>query len=156
MLSSAFQRTPGIGHQIRLDTSNQLNLVFDTVSTESTAQICADAIGSSGGQYVNLLGPDCPRSDVKSTFFLGYDVSGEEYIFEGERFPARPDALAYAKEFMRIAEKLWAQGKWRPHPLRLEKGGLNGVIDGLRILREGRYSAEKLVYRVNETEWPSV
>lgn len=91
---------------------------------------------------------------MKSTFFLGYDVSGEEYIFEGESFPAQPDALAYARAFVPVAERLWAEGKWRPHPLRLEKGGLNGVLHGLQILREGKYSAEKLAYRVAETQWP--
>lgn len=148
------QRSADVGDKIREATDNTLSLVYDTVSTPETAQICAQAFGAQGGQYVNLLGPECPRSDVQSTFFLGYDVSGEEYIFEGERFEAKPDALAYALAFCPIAEKLWADGKLKPHPQRVGKGGLQGVLEGLQILREGRYSGEKLVYRVEDTEWP--
>lgn len=91
---------------------------------------------------------------MTSTFFLGYDVSGEEYIFEGEKFPANPDAHTYALEFLPIAEKLWAEGRLKPHPQRVEADGLNGALQGLQIMRDGKYSGEKLVYRVEETTWP--
>ncbi|KAF2099072.1 putative zinc-binding oxidoreductase ToxD [Rhizodiscina lignyota] len=144
-----------VGRQIRKVMNDGLSLVFDTVNTSETAAICADAFGAQGGQYVNLLETDCPRADVKSTFFLGYDISGEDYIFEGTKFEAKPDALAYAVGFFPIAEKLWAERKWKPHPQRLGPGGLQGVLEGLQILREGKYSGEKLVYRVEETVWPT-
>ncbi|KAF2152779.1 putative zinc-binding oxidoreductase ToxD [Myriangium duriaei CBS 260.36] len=143
----------GVGGLIHEETSDNLQLVFDTVNTAETAAICADAISTRGGQYVNLLGTDCPRSDVESSFFLGYDVSGEDFIFEAETYSANPEAAAYATKFMPIAEKLWNEGKLKPLPQRIGPGGFQGVLDGLQVLREGKYSGEKLVYRTEETVW---
>jgi hypothetical protein len=41
-------------------------------------------MGTAGGIYCNLLGIDSKREDVRSEFFLGYQISGEDYIFEGD------------------------------------------------------------------------
>ncbi|KAL7915481.1 putative zinc-binding oxidoreductase ToxD [Trichoderma velutinum] len=145
---------PKVGEQVRADTQNQLTQVLDTVSLESTASICADAISTEGGTYVNLLGVGIPRSDVENHFFLGYGVSGESYIFEGDRYPAEPEYFAFGKKFFVIAEKLWSEGKWKTHPERVGPDGLLGVIDGMKEMKEGKVSGEKLVYRVDETVWP--
>ena len=147
-------RNPDVGKQIRIATGNSLSLVFDCVSTEQTAAICAEAIGSKGGQYCSLLGPDCPRSDVKSTFFLAYSACGEEYIYEGVRWPVVPGVYEHAVKLAPIVEKLWTEGKFKPHPQRLEAGGLTGALEGMKIMKAGRYSTEKLVYRVDDTQWP--
>jgi hypothetical protein len=60
----------------------------------------------------------------------------------------------FGSGFYRIAEMFWAQGKWTPHPQRIEEGGLLGICDGLKQMRESKVSGEKLVYRVAETAWP--
>ncbi|KIW20596.1 hypothetical protein PV08_01171 [Exophiala spinifera] len=143
-----------VGEQIRQATRGQLRAVFDTVNVESSAAICAAAIGPDGGSYCNLLGLDCPRTDVTSTFFLGYSVSGESYIFEGEKYDARPEDFEFASKFVPTANRLWAEGKWTPHPQRLGAGGLLGAISGMQDMKAGRYSGEKLIYRVDETSWP--
>jgi NADPH:quinone reductase-like Zn-dependent oxidoreductase len=145
--------SPTIGAQIRAATHNQLALVFDCVSIDSTAAICAQAIGErvQGAKYVNLLDIPSPRPNVESIFFLAYGASGEGYIFEGEHYPAEPTYHAHVREFAAVAKKLWAEGKLREHPLRLEQGGLQGAIEGMRVMKEGRYSGEKLVYRIEDT-----
>ena len=90
-------------------------------------------------------------------FFLGYAVTGESYGFEGEHYDADLEFLDHGTTFAQTAEDLWAQGQFVPHPQRLETGGLTGILDsGLQIMRDGKYSAEKLVYRVDETSWPEV
>ena len=148
------QRSPNVGDQIRTATNNNLTTVFDTVSTEATATICANAIGPDGGKYCNLLGVDCPRPDVESTFFLGYSMSGESYISEGETYEAQPEDFTFATKWYDLAERLWAEGKWQPHPQSVRSGGLLGAVDGMQEMREGRISGVKLVYRVDETTWP--
>jgi hypothetical protein len=50
---------------------------------------------------------------------------------------------------------VWAEGKLKPHPQRVGSGGLLGAIEGMQEMRVGNYSGEKLVYRVDETNWPS-
>ncbi len=144
------------GLRIRNDTDSQLSLVLDCVSTNDTAAACAKAIGTAGGKYANLMGPDCPRADVKSIFFLGYSVSGESYISEGEHYNADPDFFARGVKFAEHAEMLWLNGAFVPHPARLEEGGLKGILQsGLQTMKEGKYSGEKLVYRMEESTWSS-
>ncbi|KAK4946148.1 hypothetical protein LTR10_014659 [Elasticomyces elasticus] len=143
-----------VGDKIHADTASKLKNVFDTVNVESSAVICADAIGPNGGMYCNLLGLDCPRQDVKSSFFLGYGISAESYIFEGDEYEARPQDFAFASGFLELAERLWAEGKFKAHPQRVGPGGLLGAIAGMQQMREGKVSGEKLVYLVEETQWP--
>jgi len=84
---------------------------------------------------------------------LGYSQSGEEYIFEGDTYPAQPEDFVFAKEFTTIAEKLWMEGKYKAHPQRVGSGGLRGAVEGMQEMREGKVSGVKLVYRVDETVW---
>jgi hypothetical protein len=82
-------------------------------------------------------------------------MSGEAYIFEGEHMEAQPEDLEFGSEFYVIAEELWAEGKWTPHPQRVEEGGLLGINNGLQQMREYKVSGEKLVYRIDDTLWPN-
>ncbi|KAI0457606.1 putative zinc-binding oxidoreductase ToxD [Xylaria acuta] len=155
-------RTPSVGQQIFKAGHGSITKVFDTVSTTSTAEICAAAFSPQSETrrkgdliYCNLLGVDCPRDDVESIFFLGYSLSGESYIFEAEEFPAQPEDLEFARKWFPIAEKLWAGGKLKTHPERVGEGGLLGCLEGMEEMRQGRVSGVKLVYRVDETAWPS-
>lgn len=101
-----------------------------------------------------MLGVENPRSDVKSIFFLGYNLSGEEYVFEGERYPPSPGDFHFGKKFTALVERLWMEGRWKTHPVCLGSDGLVGVLGGMKQMKEGKVSGEKLVYRVDETEWP--
>lgn len=149
-------RLEDVGTQIRADTNGRITKVFDTVAVESSAGICAAAIGPKGGHYVNLLGIDCPRPDVKSEFFLAYGVSGEKYIFEGEEMPAEPGYYEFTVKLARIAETLWAEGAFQVHPYSVLEGGLNGVLEGMQRMRERKGpSGEKWVYRTSDTKWPA-
>jgi len=44
------------------------------------------------------------------------------------------------------------EGEFRPMRTTVVPGGLHGVAEGLRRLKEGEVSGEKLVYRIEETE----
>jgi len=143
-----------IGQQLRVATNGRLSRVLDCVSTPETAKICADAIGPSGGKYCSLLDGKSPRSDVESTFFLSYSASGEPYIFEDEHYEADSEYFEHAMRFAEEASMLWTAGKWEPHPHNEQKGGLRAALEGMAIMRAGRYSGERLVYRVDETDWP--
>lgn len=108
-----------------------------------------------GGTYVSLLPVECPRSDVKSIFFLGYSMSGEDYILEGDSYPAQPEDFEFGKKWVTLAEKLWSEGKLKTHPENMLQGGLLGALKGMQAMKEGKGpSGEKWVYRVDETRWP--
>ena len=98
-------REPDVGKRIRGETDGKIREVFDCVSLPDSAKICADAIGSDGGKYVNLLGIDCPRAGVESIFFLGYSLSGEEYIFEEDAYPTDTEAFEFGRKWKRVFER---------------------------------------------------
>ena len=70
---------------------------------------------------------------------------------KGPEFPAKEEDFEFGKKWWGIAEKFLADGKVKVHPVSVRGGGLTGVIEGLQEMREGKVSAEKLVYRVAET-----
>jgi len=138
---------PDCGSAIRKITNDKLTKVFDTIATPETAKICADALGSApGGLYVNLMGVDAPREDVKSTFFLGYTVTGESFWYEDEEWPAVPEDFELGVRFYTLAEELLAQGRIKAHKPSVREGGLDGILSGMQELKEGKVSGEKLVY----------
>ncbi|KAG9787273.1 GroES-like protein, partial [Aureobasidium melanogenum] len=141
--------------KIRKYTDNQLTLAWDTISTEQSAQFCADALAdnSSAGviRYGSILPVKFPREGVESTSTLMYTVFGEPFDFGPNKFPATPEDFEFAKKFMAITEALLAEGKLKPHKEVVGPNGLKGVIDGLADMKEGKVSASKLVYRVEET-----
>lgn len=61
--------------------------------------------------------------------------------------------FVFGSKWYGIAESLWAQGKWTPHPQRIEEGGSLGINDGLQQMRGSKVSGEKLVHRVGDTVW---
>lgn len=158
-------RDPDVGRQVYEASNGSITKVLDNVAKTSTAAICAEAFppafaatGAGSGEerriYCSLLNRKCPRDDVESVFFLGYSMNGESYILETDEFPAEPEALEFARKWILLAERLWAEGKWKSHPEKVGGGGLLGCIEGMEELRQGRVSGVKLVYRVDETAWP--
>lgn len=71
---------------------------------------------------------------------------GEHFVKFGKEFPPAPEDYKVASEFFDVAKDLYASGKLVVHPPRVEKGGLEGVFDGLQMLKDGKVSGTKLVY----------
>lgn len=147
-------RSADVGAQINQRTNNRLRHVLDCVAIPSTAQICAAAFGPDGGVYCSLLPEQCPREKVTSCFFLGYGLTGEDYIFESEFYTAVPDMYDFGKEAICVIEVLWTQDRLIAHPQRVGGGGLQGALEGMREMKDGKVSGFKLVYRVDDTPWP--
>jgi hypothetical protein len=63
--------------------------------------------------------------------------------------PAKPQDFQFAKTFWELATKLLASQRLTVHPVEVGSGGLEGVLDGMNQLKEGKVSGVKLVYRVD-------
>lgn len=137
--------------EIRKYTNNNLKLVLDCISIGSSAEFCDNALSTEGGEYSSLLPVVIERANVNSRYTLAYTTIGEAFEFGPKSLPAKPEDLAFAEKFWAVAEPLLAQGKIKVHPPKVGKGGLQGVLDGLQQLKEGKVSGEKLVYNVGET-----
>ncbi|KJR87253.1 protein TOXD [Sporothrix schenckii 1099-18] len=142
------------GKTVRELTNNKLYHAWDTVSVAQSAQICADALSTDTTQqtpkYGSILTATCPRGDVQSTFTLMYTGLGKAFRFGSQTLPANAEDAAFAKMFCVLTEQLVAAGLVKPHTYRVEKGGLEGITDGLARLQQGKVRAEKLVYRLED------
>lgn len=142
------QRDPGCCSNIRALTSNKLELALDCISKPASAQLCADVLtSSSSGVYVDLMGIDKPRSDVRNVFFLAYTFTGEAFEIEGKEWPADPTDFELAKRAAVLTEELLEKGLLKTHPAKV-RDGLEGVLEGMQELKDGKVSGVKLVYRV--------
>ncbi|KAE8342134.1 hypothetical protein BDV24DRAFT_162685 [Aspergillus arachidicola] len=92
-------KDPNSAEDIRKETQNNLKLVFDCISLESSAQFCEVALSTDGGEYSSLLPVKVDRANVNSRFTLCYTVIGEEFKFGNITIPARPEDRAHAEMF---------------------------------------------------------
>ncbi|KAB8205981.1 Alcohol dehydrogenase GroES-like domain protein [Aspergillus parasiticus SU-1] len=144
-------KDPNSAAEIRKYTNNNLKLVFDTISLKASSEYCEQAISTEGGDYGVLLFTSIERENVTTRHTLAYTIIGEEFSFGDTVFPARAEDKAFAEKFWAIAEKLLADGKVKVHQPKVNPGGLQGVLEGLKLLKEDKVSGEKLVYNVAET-----
>lgn len=143
---------PTCGQQIYEYTKGDLQLVWDTVGSAQGIQICMTALSTKPGcHYGTILLNEIPRKDVTCTSSVLMTFPGEEFDLFGKHFPASAEDFEFAKMFTTLTEKLLAGGKLKPHPVKLCEGGLQGVLEGLNLVRDGKVSGVKLVYRVADT-----
>ncbi|KAI9929538.1 hypothetical protein AWENTII_009279 [Aspergillus wentii] len=142
---------PNAAAAIREYTKNNLKLVFDTISLESSVKFSDNALSTEGGDYSALLAVKLERENVKDRWTLGYTVVGEEFNYGEHVFPAKPEDKAFGEKFWATAQKLLAEGKVKVHPPKVGGEGLKGVLEGLQAMKEGKVSGEKLVYNIAET-----
>jgi NADPH:quinone reductase-like Zn-dependent oxidoreductase len=144
-------KDPQSATEIRKQTNNNLKLVLDCISLGPSAEFCDNAISTEGGEYSSLLSVKIERANVNDRFTLAYTVIGEAFQFGNIPFPAKPEDFAHAEKFIPIAQSLLDQGKVKVHPPKVGKNGLQGVLEGLELLKTDKVSGEKLVYNVEET-----
>lgn len=136
---------------IRKYTRNSLKFVLDCISEPETMQFCYKCLGRAGGKYTALepypeFLHDRPRTVVPD-WVLGPAVWGKQ-IGWPEPF-ARDADESYRKfgiEWFKTVQHLLDEGKLKTHPIRLGSGGLDGVFEGLELLRKKQISGQKLIY----------
>ncbi|KAI9341359.1 chaperonin 10-like protein [Obelidium mucronatum] len=145
--------SPTVAADIRAYSKDSIKHVFDCVSEGGSFAISAASISPEGGVYSALLGVDKavmtainPNIVIKNTF--AYTVIGKAYKMGDAETPAIPEDFEFAKSFAVLSNTLLGQGKVKVHtPSVNEQGtGLEGVLKGLDLLRNGKVSGKKLVY----------
>lgn len=133
---------------------------MDCASSNGSTDACVDAIGPPGGRVAATLPfsdeTKSRRADVEVEFSLAYTVLGNAGVFANEYpFPALPqdtnDAYKWSQEELPQLLDGWdtAKGgspKYKAQKIRVMNGGLDNIMESFEIMRDGGYSAEKLVY----------
>ncbi|EME40775.1 hypothetical protein DOTSEDRAFT_65424 [Dothistroma septosporum NZE10] len=143
---------PGCGAAIREHSGNALDYVLDCITTESSAQICYQALGRCGGKYVGLEPlPESTnkRKAVVPDWILVSWLTGQKISWPAPfGTDGMPEAKAFAERFFPFIHALFTDGWFKAHPIREEPGGLEGLLDGVMLLRQGKIRGQKLVYRI--------
>lgn len=134
---------------IKKYTGGQLKHVLDCISDTQSVEACFGAIARVGGQYVSLeLVPDellAKRRAVRARLVMAFEILGEEVKLPGGYGkPADPAKRELAVRSFAIFQRLLNEGKLMPHPTQSVSGGLDGIIEGLQLLRSGNISGKKL------------
>lgn len=146
-------KDPECGEKINKDTNNSLKLIWDTISLEPSAKICAAAMSSdpTGCKYGTILPVKLPRDDIETTTTFMYTIFGDKFTKAGKEFPANQEDFEFAKMFFEMTERLLAEGKLKTHPAQVGEDGLEGALKGMEDLKNDKVSGKKLVYRVADT-----
>ncbi|KAH0436835.1 hypothetical protein CcaCcLH18_04161 [Colletotrichum camelliae] len=148
-------KSPTVSEDIRKHTGDGLTLAWDCQSTDESAALVAGALSSSKPSLIGTLLPVDKKkvqeinlnADVQMSLY--YTVFGEEFGYFGKR-DAVPENYEFGKRFWELSRELLAEGKLKPIRVIKNRGGsgLDGVIVGLKELKEGKVSAGKLVYTI--------
>ncbi|KAH8812586.1 chaperonin 10-like protein [Xylogone sp. PMI_703] len=146
-------KSPTCSKDIKDYTKDSLKYALDCISEGDSTQITVEAMSSSGGVYTNLLSVADeqvhsvnPKVQKKGT--LAYTMFGQPFKMGDSEIPTVPGHWEFGVMFWELSRKLLAGGKVKVHKPTVNKGGsgLEGVMAGLDLLRNGKVSGEKLVY----------
>lgn len=133
----------------------KLQYAFDGVSENGTTKQLASLIAPDvkGARMVLVLYPseELP-SHIQYLQTSVFSCYGEEQKFGTRILPAVPEDMAFAERFFPKLEEWLEEGnKIMPNKITVVPGGLEGVKEGFRRMRDKEVSGEKLVFRIADT-----
>ncbi|KAF1957272.1 GroES-like protein [Byssothecium circinans] len=142
---------PDCASKIRAHTANALRFAVDCITTPETTQLCYLALGRTGGRYVSLDpfsdAVAASRKVVAAGWVLGPELMGEDVGWPAPHGrAANPFAREFCVEWNKTLQRLLDEGQIRTHPQLVRDTGLEGVLDGLREIREKKVYGQKLTY----------
>ena len=134
---------------IKKYTGGQLKHVLDCISDTQSVEACFGAMARVGGRYASLeLVPDDilgKRRAVRARLVMAFEILGEEVRLPGGYGkPADPAKRELGVRFFAMFQHLLNEGKLVPHPTQRVEGGLDGIMEGLQLLKSGSLSGKKL------------
>ncbi|CAM1507341.1 Fc.00g069820.m01.CDS01 [Cosmosporella sp. VM-42] len=145
-------KSPTLIEDILKLTNNTLKLAFDCIGEPATATTCAAVLAEENSRYTGLspsvrhiVLASNPKIEVHTP--LAYSATNEQWSGWGIHEPNLED-YNFAQIFVHLNESLLKRGRVRPPRTFVNCGGagLQGVMNGLQMLKEGSVSGGKLVY----------
>ncbi|TFK92236.1 GroES-like protein [Polyporus arcularius HHB13444] len=144
-------RDPEVVSKIKAATGDSITNVLDAISVKDTQRISAASVAPSGGKVVLVLRRPPGVTDRKDVDFhetVIYTALGRAFAWPWADYPVSDEDRAHMVQFLKKVPVLLKDGSIKPVPVKLWEGGLGAIPDGLQYMREGKVSAEKIVYRV--------
>lgn len=131
----------------REDLGTKIPNVFDAISENGSLEATLRLIDPNGGTVSTMLPPKLFARDKEN-----YKYPPGVKAFNS----AVPQVQSTHKDFgyvwSRYLGRLLKDGRLKAHPYEVVPDGLNGVLTGLKNLKDGKASAVKYVYRIEDTK----
>lgn len=148
--------SPTCAADIRAAAGGPLRLAWDCIASADTARLCAAALTSDpkdGAAHYGSLLPVSndvvkgANANATNALTFAYTALGDPFT-KGFTIPASRADFEFARTFWDLARDLLADGKLKVASLTVNAGGsgLDGVLHGLQLFREGKVSGTKMVY----------
>ncbi|KAI0823565.1 GroES-like protein [Trametes gibbosa] len=138
--------------KIKQATGDSITRVVDAFSLKESQRISAEVIAPTGGKVILVQGVvegATERRDVQMIPTLIYTALGRAFSFgAGAYFAVSTEDRDHMVEFLKKLPQLVQDHAVKPPKVKLWDGGLAAITDGLQYMREGKISAEKIVYRI--------
>ena len=121
--------------------------VFDAISENGSLEATLRLIDLNGGTVSTVLPPNLFARDKKN-FKYPPGVKAVNSILALVHITHKDFGYLWSRYLSRLLE----DGRLRGHPYEVIPGGLNGVLTGLKNLKDGKASAVKYVYRIEDTK----
>ena len=134
----------------------KLQYAFDAVGDNGSYQNLAEVMGGDGGKITVVLARK-KYEGVPTTTEVLYTQVGRVHspMYPGIPGEKKLDGLLNDEDFGAMMFKFFSRGLskgwFRGHPFSVAPGGLNGIEDALRNLKDGKVSASKYVFRISDT-----
>jgi hypothetical protein len=66
----------------------------------------------------------------------------------GQKVPAVPSDREFYVKLCKDTPRFVSEFGIRPNPITDRDGGINGILDGFELMKSGKVSATKLVYKI--------
>ncbi|KAL8846518.1 MAG: hypothetical protein Q9221_008394 [Calogaya cf. arnoldii] len=135
---------------------SKVSYAFDAVSEHNSFQNICQVLDHETGQITLVLpGKDysaIPASITQTTTMVGavHDAMDQQQFQKSTG--SKPGNTDFGYLMFRFFGRGLAQGWFKGHPTSTIPGGLGGISSALKNLKEGKASAVKYVFRLEETE----
>ncbi|KAI1747075.1 GroES-like protein [Xylaria castorea] len=120
--------------------------VFDAISEGGTLETTLRFLDANGGIVSTVLPPALFARDNENFMYPPGVTAINSAV---PRVHSTHEDFGYL--WSRFFGRLLADGRLKPHPFEVIPGGLHGVLTGLQKLRDGKASAIKFVYNIEDT-----
>ncbi|KAI5451117.1 Zinc-binding oxidoreductase alcohol dehydrogenase [Naganishia albida] len=142
--------------QIKKITNGSITKALDTISEGESFKICLESFADAGKRKYNMLLPISEEGKklaeskgIETETTLAYTLQGNAFEFmPGQTVPAVPSDREFYVKLNKDTPDFVQKYNIKPNPITDMDGGINGILEGFEVMKSGKVSASKLVYKI--------
>jgi NADPH:quinone reductase len=127
---------------------------YDAISEKGSFEACSKVLSEGGKITLVMPGSDysaIPRTLKSSITYVGLVHDSNTIDNKTVNWKNHVNGLDFGYVYFKLFGQGLKEGWLKPHPYEVVPGGLNGIPEALTNLREGKSSAVKYVFKIEDT-----